>query len=1174
MFGRRSRPRHAGDEIGAALREARECLADFEGSGRVADLDAAIAAGDHALSLCASDAPERFAVLLLLGQSRALRSEAADSHRDLADAVETYRELCRLAPTEQPDTTGFVLRAFAGLSLRLGLLTGAQRQVEEAALAGREMDHLALSTGHAELHSAAAEILQHVLFVLPPDHPDRAALGAVRGAALIRWTLRTGDLSRLDEATEEVEGAVRRCPADDPNRLPFLALLSDVRQLRYERDGTPEALDAMLAVSREVLDLYPVGHPVSTAMLRNLGLLHRDRHWLTGEVADLDTAAHYLRLAVDRAADPAARAAAEDALAQVVDLRGPLPAARVPPGATLAAGPGMTPHRPPAEVGDDLDELARHGAALSDLLGEYERTGDPALLERIRDDGHTLLAPLPRDHPGRWLIGMPLGPALMRRFETHGEAADLDEAVELLQETLECPVPSPAHRVGDLTNLAAALINRFLRDRTGADLDEAIAHSRRAVELTEPTDSRRVGYLLTLGTALVYRFEHTGRRFDLDEAIELGQAALSAAGTADHAALARANLGNRLRQRFLVGHDPADIEAAVTHLRAAVAAQDNPQVRLNLALSLRNRGAGPGGEDDLHDAVEQFRFVLAVAPRRSPIRVTALLGLAQVLGDLGRAEEAVAVLDGVAESGAGRSFERMDALTTLAGLRAELAAEGRAGWRDAARAYADAVQQLHLTVWRGLDAADRDRLVTRWPTVACDAAAAAVAAGLPQQAVELLDHGRSLWWGQVLDTRSDLSALRQAHPDLAERLTALRTESDRQAGSDEPGAAERRRRLAEDWDDTVAAVRARPGFARFLLPTPFAELAAAAADGPVVLVNVSRHRCDALVLTGGDVRVVPLPELTAEQARERTHRYLDVVARVGTGGTSSGPREQVLLAYLEWLWDVVAAPVLAALPAPAGARLWWCPTGPLALAPLHAAGYHDPDDAPSGRSVLDRVVSSTTPTLRALRHARRPSAVRAHRLLVAAYDERPGYVTGLPELPSAAREAQLLRARFPATALTGPAATRARVMAALAGHSCAHFACHGETDAEGRAALFLADAPLTMGDIAHLDLDGAHLAVLSACHTAMGAADLPDEAGHLAAALQVAGFRHVVSTLWAIADDTAVAVTEDLYSGLAGPDGAVEPARSAGALHAVVRKLREQDPYQPSRWAPFVHHGR
>jgi len=41
------------------------------------------------------------------------------------------------------------------------------------------------------------------------------------------------------------------------------------------------------------------------------------------------------------------------------------------------------------------------------------------------------------------------------------------------------------------------------------------------------------------------------------------------------------------------------------------------------------------------------------------------------------------------------------------------------------------------------------------------------------------------------------------------------------------------------------------------------------------------------------------------------------------------------------------------------------------MLPLHGAGYHASGD---GRTVLDRVVSSYTPTLRALREAMKPSA--------------------------------------------------------------------------------------------------------------------------------------------------------------------------------------------------------
>ncbi|WP_405096308.1 CHAT domain-containing protein [Micromonospora sp. NBC_01412] len=1171
MFRRRDRPAGDEDRIGAALREVRGWLARFRESGRTADLDEAVAAGAYALARCPADAPERFAALLVIGEARKARAEVADSPEDLAGCVEVYRELARLAPVEQPDLTGVFLYSFAGLSLRLGVVTGVQRHVEDAVLAARELNDLGASTGTAPMHAAAAELLGQAVLLLPVDHPDRAALAALRGAALIQWTERTGDGSRIGEATEEVERAVRLCPAGDPNHLPFVALLSGVHLLRYQQTGSAEALDAMLRSTREVLDLYPAEHPAAMAMLHNLGLGHRDRYRLTGDVADLDTAAHHLRLVAERAADDTIRASAEGALAEIVDLRGPQPPVRLPPDLVFVAGPGSTPLRPAAEVAvDDVEDLARHSAALAGLLGAYERTGDLALLERVRDDGHTLLARLPAGHPARPMIAIPLGPALMRRFEAHGLAADLDEAVDLLREAVDRPALSPTHLRGELINLAAALINRFLRDRDVADLNEAIAHSRRAVELTEREDPSHARYLLTLGTALVYRSQHTGRRFDLDEAIEVGQAALAAAGTGDVANLARANLGNRLRHRFVLGRNPDDLDAAVTHLRAAAAVDPNPNTRLNLALALRDRG--PERRDDLLEAVDEFGDVLAAVPPGSPAHLTARLGLAQVLGDLGRAEEALAVLDGVAEVGPDRSFDRMDALAMLAGLRAEFAADGRAGWNDAARAYDDAVAQLHLTVWRGLGAADRDTLVKRWAIVACDAAAAAIAAGTPRRAVELLDHGRSLWWGQVLDGRAELTALRAAHPDLADRLAALR--EDQPVGTDGSADAARRRRSARGWDEAVAAVRARPGFANFLLPTPFVELAQAATDGPVVLVNVSRHRCDALVLTERDVHVVPLPELSAAQADERTSRYLETVTQVGVGGLSSGPREQVLLGYLEWLWDAVAAPVLAALP-PSVTRLWWCPTGPLALAPLHAAGYHDPDDQPVGRAVLDRVVSSTTSTVRSLRHARRPSRSSEHRLLVVACAERPGYVTGLPDLPAAAREADLLRSRFPdAIVLSGASATLARVTELLAGQTCAHFACHGDVGSEGRAALFLADAPLTTTDLARLDLSDAHLAVLSACHTAMGGAELPDEAGHLAAALQVAGFRQVVSTLWAIGDDTAAAVAAELYDVLAAQGGALDPSRSAEALHGVTARLRRQDPYQPSRWAPFIHHGR
>ena len=837
----------------------------------------------------------------------------------------------------------------------------------------------------------------------------------------------------------------------------------------------------------------------------------------------------------------------------------------IPPGLQFVAGPGTRPRGPVPEAADDVEEVARHAVALAELLAEFERGGDLALLERICDDGHTLLASLPVNHPARVQVAIPLGPALKRRFAAHGQAADLDEAVDLLQEAVDRPVLfGPAEVRDEQLNLAAALINRFLRDRDRTDLDEAIAHVRRALEMIEPEEPDRISYLHVLGTALVYRARHTKRRFDLDESIVVGQQALASARTSAEVDDARANLGNRLRDRYLTGGNPDDLVAALTHLRAAAKVNANPKVHLNLALALRDRG--PQHQRDLLDAADEFRGVLASVPPGSPVYLTARLGLAQVLGDLDRPDEALAVLDGVAESSTGR-FERMDALVMRAGLRAALAAEGRGEWSLAARAYDDAVAQLHLTVWRGLDAPDRDTLVRRWANVACDAAAASIAAGVPQRAVELLDHGRSLWWGQVLDGRAELNALRAVHPDLADRLAALGEILP--VGADD---VERRRRGAREWDEVVAVVRVQPGFAHFLLPTPFAELARAAVNGPVVLVNVSRHRCDALVLTERDVRVVPLPVLAVAEAKNSP-------AATSSGEPGRRPRPVVRAAriapldYLEWLWERWRRP--AGRASGGGATAMVVPDratgpGPATRGRLPRPGrYAGQPGRTRPRGLVDHPDRTGT--------AARPPGVAGGRTSTAGSGLRRASLLRHRAARPARRSpgAELLQARFPeATVLTGAAATRGRVTELLAGQTCVHLACHGDVTADGRAALFLADAPLTTTDLARLDLADAQLVVLSACHTAMGGTDLPDEARHLAAAFQVAGFRQVVSTLWAIGDDTAASVAGDLYDALTAPDGTLDPARAAQALHGVTVWLRSQDPYQPSRWAPFVHYGR
>jgi CHAT domain-containing protein len=146
--------------------------------------------------------------------------------------------------------------------------------------------------------------------------------------------------------------------------------------------------------------------------------------------------------------------------------------------------------------------------------------------------------------------------------------------------------------------------------------------------------------------------------------------------------------------------------------------------------------------------------------------------------------------------------------------------------------------------------------------------------------------------------------------------------------------------------------------------------------------------------------------------------------------------------------------------------------------------------------------------------------------------------------------------------------------------SCwAHFACHGVQNISNptdSALLLAGSSQLTLSSIIQLRLPYADLAFLSACSTATGSKDLPDESVHLTAGMLLAGYRGVVGTMWSILDKDAPTVAGDIYSHLfkTSPPNST---RAAEALHLAVRKLRDSDKVGGSKsfanWVPFIHVG-
>ncbi|KAF5530035.1 hypothetical protein FPHYL_14144 [Fusarium phyllophilum] len=314
----------------------------------------------------------------------------------------------------------------------------------------------------------------------------------------------------------------------------------------------------------------------------------------------------------------------------------------------------------------------------------------------------------------------------------------------------------------------------------------------------------------------------------------------------------------------------------------------------------------------------------------------------------------------------------------------------------------------------------------------------------------------------------------------------------------------------------------------------------------------------------------------------------------------------------EWLWDVICRPCLDALgfkdpPSDHNwPRVWWIPTRYLSRLPLHAAGYHTAASS-STNTVMDRVMSTYASSIKALIHGRRHTIQsldtgEPDTALLIAMRETPSLSAG-GLLPFAVDEVDTLASLCPSLGLepTTPPRRRDEVLQHLKTCKIFHFAGHGQSDPAdpSRSCLLLEDwetNPLTAGTLRdhRLQDNPPFFAYLSACSTGANESDrFADEGVHLAHAFQLAGFRHVVGTLWRVSDGYSVHVARVLYETMQH-EGVTDQAVCWG-LHRAVRALRDgreemndalsrrnaeirdivgcDEDTKPLYWVPYVHFG-
>jgi tetratricopeptide (TPR) repeat protein len=1002
--------------------------------------------------------------------------------------------------------------------------------------------YLALPEGQDQEHLHAAVEAFRLCFLtgldgLPPEiMPLMAEVTTESAFEFLGSALGSTDVEMVISAVDVWRIVVAATPTGHARRAAMLSNLGGGLRRLFELTGEVAHLTEAVAVSRESV----ASRPADPQLMINLFAVARLRFDQTGSSSDLDDVITVGRQVVQLASDDRAEHLSRLFLALYERLD-----RREDPAdldEAVAVGTRAVEESPP----EDPHRSARLSNLITALLHRYERVGELADVDKA-----IALARQATSDPG---LLSSLGGALRLRFERTGELSDIDEAIAVAQQAVD-RTPTGAGRLSDL---GLALETRFERTGALADLDAAITVGRQAVQATPGGDHR---HLSNLAFTLKLRFERTSEPADLEESISLGRRAIRLIpGTSIDLPGIQSNLGNALQARFKLAGDTADLDEAISLARQSVehTPRDHPSLagRLtNLHAAQRLRFGLTEELTDLDEAISAARMVAELTPGDHPFRAACLHNLAGALhvrferiGEQSDLDDAIEAYTNAAHVVSARASIRISAASIAAGALVD---------RDVRRA-ADlaeiAVNLLPQVAPHQSARSDQQYALGATKALADHAAAMALAVDETDgdRAVRLLEMGRAVLHTQTLGTNSDVADLRTRHPDLAQRFVDLR------AALDQP-------RAIDEFQALVSQIRGLDS--TFLQPPSVDQLTRHAEQGPIVMLNVSPVRADALLVGHAGVVVVPLPEFTWDALLARIEAFHSALR-----SPDWRCAQRTISSTLEWLWDVAAWPILDSLgfsSAPLGPwpRLWWAPGGIAGLLPIHAAGYHG-----SSHTVMDRVISSYTPTIRALGYARRRQSHKPSSAVIVAMPSTPG----MAPLPGSHYEAARIQARVPeSSVLVGDEAEKSRVLDHLADCTVAHFACHGINDPvdPSKSRLFLHDSALTVANLADVQLNHAQLVYLSACNTALNTSlDLIDEAINLVTAFQLAGCPHVIGTLWTINDTLAVRIADTFYAAL-GNDGTVDFSRSASALHRTIRAIRDELPDDPALWASYVHAG-
>lgn len=699
----------------------------------------------------------------------------------------------------------------------------------------------------------------------------------------------TGEPRNRDQALTTMEHVLLQIPRQASKTTLQLDRQTVRLAKRYEHQGNLSDLDKAIKSLSRVVSLSPKGYSDILVNLNNLVTMLHKRYEYLGELSDIDKAIEYNTLAVS-----------------------------------------LTP---PGHFSLPL-QLHNLGSV---LYNRFERLGELSDLNSALEYSTRAISLTPQGDSSMQAPLNNLGLLHWSRFHRLGEVSDLDRAIALYTQAASFAPEGAPLRPIILNNLGLSLHNRFQRLRELSDLAKAIDYLTETISSTSYTPYEMSTWLNNLGSALNSRYIRIGQLSDLEKAIEHHTRAVSLRpkNHPDNLMLLN-NLSLALQNRF--GHlgELSDLDKGIENMITAVALAPPghtflPILLTNLGRSFHGRFDRLGELSDLDEAIKYSTQAISLAPESHSLMPAYLnkLGLLYLdrFNHSGKNEDikqAVTCFQKSAESTAGDPTHRFEAARQWA----RLCSEHRIP--SLIEAYRRAMTLLPQLVWLGTTVDGRYRYVMEAGHVSTEAAAAAISMKDYRLAIEWLEEGRLIVWKQILQLRTPIDDLSAIAPTLAAELKQVASELEHASSptSTNSGvlqdnislerATRQHHRLAERWQELIDEVRDLPGFDTFLHPQNASELMRSAQSGPVVIINIHKTRCDALVIEPSTTVISHVPlHLSFETVKRARAQLLGFVRSKGllnrgfqVGNNASG---DTLSKTLLVLWREVVQPVLVHL---------------------------------------------------------------------------------------------------------------------------------------------------------------------------------------------------------------------------------------------------------------------